>query len=96
MKTECFPKNYVLETKLLAYGYFCLIEHIKNNNNTLKRNEFEHLRNVLRYLMDGAKSVNLQQYLLKFLHLIIKIITFYGCFHEDIVKDLIIWADKLK
>ena len=47
--------------------------------------------------MQAAENViQALQYLLIIIHLIMKCIMFYGCSEEDIMKDFLIWANKLR
>jgi hypothetical protein len=60
---------------------------VKNNNNELKRKEYECMVKSGKVLMNGAKMlVGVDEQLVLLIHLIITCITFYGCFYEELLK----------
>jgi hypothetical protein len=50
-----------------------------------------------KILMNGAKDLTLvEEELVLLIHLITKCITFYGCFYEDLLKELLLWANQMR
>jgi hypothetical protein len=52
---------------------------------------------MMKYLMHAVQAVSIsEELLLVLIHLIIKCITFYGCAEQEILKEFMMWADKLR
>lgn len=55
------------------------------------------MRELLQAYMHGiADEPYLLEYLSVILHFIQVCITYYGCPYEDILKDLLIWANQIR
>lgn len=52
---------------------------------------------ILKILIHGVKTLNIiEEYLPLLIYLIMKCITYHGCFYEDLLKELMIWATQLR